>query len=69
MDLEKARKALTDKVIDLPGVAGVGLGSRGGKPCLKVYLEGGSRTAPRIPSSVMGIPVRVEKSGPFRGGG
>ena len=69
-NLEKAHKALTDKVIDLPGVAGVGLGSQGGKPCLKVYLEGGTAgLAGRIPRSIMGIPVSTEKSGVFRGGG
>ena len=70
LDLAKAQRTLTDKLIDLPGVAGVGVGSHGGKPCLKVFLEGtGSRLAGRIPSSVLGIPVKVEKSGPFRGGG
>lgn len=70
MDLEKARKALTERVISLPGVAGVGVGSKGGKPCLKVFVERrGLERSRRIPRFVMGIPVVVEKSGMLRGGG
>jgi hypothetical protein len=70
IDLEKVHKALTDKVIDLPGVAGVGLGSKRGKPCLKVFLEGDAAgLAGRIPSSFMGVDVTTEKTGGFRGGG
>lgn len=70
LDLEKVHKALTDKIIGLPGVAGVGLGSAGGKPCLKVFLEAGNAgLTSRIPSSFMGVPVTTEISGGFTGGG
>ena len=65
--IEAAHKKLTDRIIDLPGVAGVGVGSRLGKPCLKVYVETGEKSIRRkIPSSVLGFPVSVEKSGPIR---
>jgi hypothetical protein len=65
--IEDAHRKLTDRIIDLPGIAGVGVGSSGGKPCLKVYVEtGGSVLRRKIPSSVLGFPVSVEKSGPIR---
>ena len=66
-NIEVAHRRLSDQVIDLPGVAGVGVGSQGGKPCLKVYLEtGDAGVRQKIPSSILGIPVSVEKSGQIR---
>jgi hypothetical protein len=66
-DIEQAHKQLTKRIIDLPGVAGVGIGTKHGKPCLKVYLEkGNSGSRTRIPRSLGGFPVSIERSGPFR---
>ena len=66
-DIERAHRSLTRRLIDVPGVAGVGVGSSGGKPCLKVFLESDdSALRRRIPSNEGGVPVRVEHSGPIR---
>ena len=66
-DIERAHKRLTSQLIDLPGVAGVGVGSSGGKPCLKVYLESSDSTLRgKIPSRIDGVPVSIEQSGPIR---
>jgi hypothetical protein len=59
--MKSALEKLTKKVIDLPGVTGTAIGLKGGKPCLKVYVEG--KGSGRIPSSVGGHPVEVERTG------
>lgn len=64
-DIKKAQRRLTDKVMGRPGVAGTAIGQKGGKPCLKVYVErrgsGGS-----VPKQIDGFPVVVEVTGAFR---
>ena len=65
-DIKTALRAFTERVIDLPGVAGVGIGVKGDAPCLKVYLEDGVAKT-RVPSTFKGFPVSVEKSGVFHG--
>ena len=60
--MKSALEKLTKKVIDLPGVTGTAIGLKGGKPCLKVYVEGKGGPA-RIPSSVGGHRVDVERTG------
>jgi|AP95_1055475.scaffolds.fasta_scaffold196890_2 hypothetical protein len=60
--MKSALEKLTKKVIDLPGVTGTAIGLKGGKPCLKVYVEGKGGSG-RIPSSVGGHPVEVERTG------
>ncbi len=66
-DIGKAHAKLTRKVIDLPGVTGVAVGTKGGRPCLKVYVEGkGSALTGKIPSAVLGLDVVVEETGRFR---
>lgn len=69
---DRALAQVTRKVINLPGVAGTAAGTRGGKPCVIVYLErddAGLRG--RIPASHSGVPVVVEVTGAFgrMGGG
>ena len=65
MDLKAAQRELDRSVMGREGVAGTAIGEKGGKPCLKVYLEkkgaGGS-----IPKKIGGIPVVTEITGRFR---
>lgn len=64
-DLDAARRELTDRVMGRPGVAGTAVGEKDGRPCLVVYLDG-RKSDVRVPGSVGGFPVVVEKGGPFR---
>ncbi len=63
-DMKRALAKLTKKVIDLPGVSGTAIGLSGGKPCLKVFVSGNDGSG-KIPSSVDGHRVVVEKTGTF----
>ncbi len=66
-DIGKAHAKLTRKVIDLPGVTGVAVGTKAGRPCLKVYVERKMPTLTgKIPSAVLGMDVVVEETGRFR---
>jgi hypothetical protein len=64
-DLKAAQRELNGKVMGREGVAGTAIGEKGGRPCLKVYLEkrgaGGA-----IPKKVRGVPVVIEVTGGFR---
>jgi hypothetical protein len=65
--IEQANRTLTDSVIDLPGVSGVGIGECEGEPCLVVMVaEKTDELLKVIPSSVDGFPVVVEETGAFR---
>ena len=65
--LDTARQALTDSVIDMPGVTGVGIGECDGRPCLKVFIERRSdELEASIPRSMEGIPVEIEVTGEIR---
>jgi hypothetical protein len=59
-----AQEAHTDALLSRPGVVGtaVGLGADG-RPVVKIYIE--SPGVPGLPSSLDGIPVEVEVTGPF----
>jgi len=55
-----------ERLKDLPGVTGAGLGEGSGKPCIRVFVE---RKTPeileRIPETLEGYAVAVEESGEF----
>lgn len=66
-DIEQANRTLTDSVIDLPGVSGVGIGECDGEPCLVVMVAAKTDDLlEAIPSSVDGFAVVVEETGAFR---
>ena len=66
-DIGKAHAQLTRTVIDLPGVTGVAVGLKAGRPCLKVYVDKKDGPAgKKIPKSVLGLDVVVEETGRFR---
>ena len=51
----------------MKGVSGTAIGSRGGKPCIKVYLEKDDpRLRSRLPRRAGGFPVDVEVTGKVR---
>lgn len=65
--IEQANRTLTDSVIDLPGVSGVGIGECEGEPCLVVMVA--TRTdelLKLIPPTVDGFPVIVQETGEFQ---
>ena len=65
--LEQARAKVTREVIGMKGVTGTAIGLKGGKPCIKVYVEredAGLRG--RLPRRAGGVPVDVEVTGKLR---
>ncbi len=67
LPIEDAQRKLASKLMRRAGVAGVGIGSRGGAPCLKVYLSVPEDSVRgRIPGRFRGHPVVVSEGGEFR---
>lgn len=64
-DVAAAQEKLNGKVLGKPGISGTAIGMKNGGPCLKVYVAD-SAAAKRVPNTVGGFPVVVEKSGSFR---
>lgn len=64
-DLNAAHDELTVAVMGREGVSGTAIGERGGKPCLKVYVDD-REAGKEVPREVGGFPVVVEVTGPFR---
>lgn len=63
--VKDAQQKLNGKVLGKPGISGTAIGMKNGGPCLKVYVSDDA-AAKRVPGSVSGFPVVVEKSGSFR---
>ena len=62
--IDSAHDRVTRKVIGMKGVAGTAIGERGGKPCIKVYLEEDDKALRRkMPRRIGQIPVDVEVTG------
>ena len=61
--IESAHKRLSERLMSMPGVSGTAIGECGGKPCIKVYLDGTRRLGSSIPSRFKGFRVSVEKTG------
>jgi hypothetical protein len=67
-DIERARAEHATEVMALPNVVGVGIGSRGDQPVIKVFVQ---RKLPRealapneiVPAAVGGWPTDVEEIG------
>ena len=64
-DIQAAQRKLTGRVMGKPGVSGTAIGRKGGKDCLKVYVDG-TVASGLVPKQVGGFPVVVEKTGTFR---
>ena len=65
--IEQVQDAHTEEWMSIPGVEGTGIGLCEGKPCIKIFS---SKTAEelkgRIPETIEGYPVTIEKTGTFR---
>lgn len=66
MTLEEALKKHQDALLALPGVTGVGLGEKDGRPAIAVFVD---RSVPeiqlapeRIPKALEGFPVDVRET-------
>lgn len=65
--IERAHDRVTRKVIGIRGVSGTALGTRGGKRCIKVYVENDDPALrARLPRRAGGFPVEVEVMGKLR---
>ena len=64
-DLRSAHEELTAKVMGRKGVAGTAIGSDGGRPCLKVYVDD-EAAGSALPRTVRGYRVVVEATGRFK---
>jgi hypothetical protein len=64
-DIKAAQATLASKVMGRPGVEGVAIGEKGGKPCLVVYVSSpaGQKLVPR---AVGGFRVVLERGSRFR---
>ena len=62
--IDAAHDRITRQVIGMKGVAGTAIGTRRGKPCVKVYLEEDDKALRRkLPRQIGGILVDVEVTG------
>ena len=63
----RALARVSRQVLDLRGVAGTAQGLKGGRPCVKIYIESDDDALrARLPRSADGIPVDVEVTGAVR---
>lgn len=60
--IDEAKRRHEDELLDLPNVTGVGIGERGGKPVIKVFVTE-QVLASRVPTSLEGYEVDVEEIG------
>ncbi len=66
-NIEEAQAQLTDSVMSLPGVVGIGIGECQGVPCIKVFVvQKTAELAGQIPQTYAGFAVEVEETGEFR---
>jgi hypothetical protein len=64
MKIEQIMAAHEDELMRIPGVNGVGIGERHGKPVIRVMLDRPVSQLPaKIPSQLEGVPVETEVIG------
>ncbi len=65
--IEAAQAKLTDRVMALSGVVGIGIGECEGAPCIKVFVVQETEELGRqIPSTFEGFPVVTQVTGEIR---
>ncbi len=65
--IETAQAKLTDRVMALPGVVGLGIGECEGAPCIKVFVvQKTPQLESAIPSTFEGFPVEIQVTGEIR---
>jgi hypothetical protein len=67
LTIQDVLKKNTDHLMSVPGVLGVAVGERGGRPCILVLVvEKTSEIITKIPSELEGFPVVIEETGAIR---
>jgi hypothetical protein len=71
MDIKTIKKKYEERLMQLPNVMGVGLGEKGGKRVIKVFVtrkipESSLRSGEVIPDVLEGFEVDVEEMGEVR---
>jgi len=67
IDVEEAQAQLIERVMTLPGVTGVAIGERSGRPCILVYVVARTSALKKaIPATFQGYEVVIEESGEIR---
>jgi hypothetical protein len=65
--IEQVQEEHTDEWMAIPGVEGTAIGLYEGKPCIKIFTSSKpQQLRDKIPSTVEGYPVIIEKTGEFR---
>ncbi len=65
--IEAAQAKLTDRVMALPGVVGLGISECEGTPCIKIFVVQRTPELDReIPSTFEGFPVEMQVTGEIR---
>ena len=65
--IEAAQAKLTDRVMALPGVVGLGIGECESAPCIKIFVVQRTPELDReIPSTFEGFPVEIQVTGEIR---
>lgn len=66
-DVEAVKRRHERRLLETPGVTGVGIGRRDGQDCIRIYVADDSpKVLSAIPTSVEDVPVEVVVSGPFK---
>jgi len=62
-DVERVQERHEDRLMATPGVVGVGVGERHGRPVLLVMVKERTPEVDRLPQEIDGVPVEVEVTG------
>ncbi len=67
LSIQKVQEKYTDSLMALPGVEGIGIGKKGDKDCIVIFVSKLSKENKlKIPKVLEGYPVKIEKTGQFR---
>jgi hypothetical protein len=66
-DIQKVQEKYTDSLMSIPGVEGIGIGKKGSRDCIVVFVRKISKEIKhKIPKELEGYPVKIESTGEFR---
>lgn len=67
MTIEEALRANEETLMSLPGVQGIGIGEKDGKPVIRVFMDsttpGASHSVEQIPGELEGYALDIEEIG------
>ncbi len=66
MSIQQVQEKYNDSLMSLPGVEGTGIGRKGKKDCIVVFVNKLTKELKKkIPSELEGYPVKIEVTGKF----